>query len=82
MFQTFYAGGVSLLIAVGTAVVIYIGALHVISGKLTTGGLIVFITVLPLLISPLIRSFRPMDWCKVAKAGFRRCLELNRDRLK
>ena len=80
VFQNSTAGGVSLLIAVGTAVVIYIGALHVISGKLTTGGLIVFITYLASLYQPVNQIFQTYGSVQNAKAGFRRCLRTNRDR--
>jgi ATP-binding cassette subfamily B protein/subfamily B ATP-binding cassette protein MsbA len=76
VFQTMYAGGVSLLIAAGTAAVIYIGALHVMSGALTIGGLIVFITYLASLYQPVNQIFQTYGLVENAKAGLRRCLEL------
>ncbi|MBV8054304.1 MAG: ABC transporter ATP-binding protein [Deltaproteobacteria bacterium] len=76
VFQTMYSGGVGLLIAVGTAVVIYIGALHVMSGALTIGGLIVFITYLASLYQPINQIFQTYGLVENAKAGLRRCLEL------
>src|SRR5215469_3403986 len=76
VFQTMYAGGVSLLIAAGTATVIYIGALHVMSGALTIGGLIVFITYLASLYQPVNQIFQTYGLVENAKAGLRRCLEL------
>lgn len=76
LFQTIYAGGVSLLIAAGTATVIYIGALHVMSGALTIGGLIVFITYLASLYQPVNQIFQTYGLVENAKAGLRRCLEL------
>ncbi len=76
VLQTMYAGGVSLLIAAGTATVIYIGALHVMSGVLTIGGLIVFITYLASLYQPVNQIFQTYGLVENAKAGLRRCLEL------
>jgi ATP-binding cassette subfamily B protein len=76
VFQTMYAGGVSLLIAAGTATVIYTGALHVMSGALTIGGLIVFITYLASLYQPVNQIFQTYGLVENAKAGLRRCLEL------
>jgi ATP-binding cassette subfamily B protein/subfamily B ATP-binding cassette protein MsbA len=76
VFQTMYAGGVSLLIAAGTATVIYLGAQHVMSGVLTIGGLIVFITYLASLYQPVNQIFQTYGLVENAKAGLRRCLEL------
>jgi ATP-binding cassette, subfamily B, bacterial len=76
VFQTIYAGGVSLLIAGGTATVIYIGAQHVMSGALTIGGLVVFITYLASLYQPVNQIFQTYGLVENAKAGLRRCLEL------
>jgi ATP-binding cassette subfamily B protein/subfamily B ATP-binding cassette protein MsbA len=76
VFQTLYAGGVSVLIAAGTATVIYIGARHVMSGVLTIGGLIVFITYLASLYQPVNQIFQTYGLVENAKAGLRRCLEL------
>jgi ATP-binding cassette, subfamily B, bacterial len=76
VFQTMYTGGVSLLIAAGTAAVIYIGALHVMSGILTIGGMIVFITYLASLYQPVNQVFQTYGLVENAKAGLRRCMEL------
>jgi len=76
VFQTMYAGGVSLLIAAGTATVILIGAQHVLSGSLTIGGLIVFITYLASLYQPVNQIFQTYGLVENAKAGLRRCLEV------
>jgi ATP-binding cassette subfamily B protein/subfamily B ATP-binding cassette protein MsbA len=76
VFQTIYAGGVSLLIAAGTGTVIYIGAQHVMSGALTIGGLIVFVTYLASLYQPVNQIFQTYGLVENAKAGLRRCLEL------
>ena len=42
LLQNFYSGTVSIVIAIGTAVVIWVGARHVLAGTLTIGALIVF----------------------------------------
>jgi ATP-binding cassette, subfamily B, bacterial len=75
-FQTFYAGAVNVMIAIGTAVVIYIGALHAESGKLTIGDLIVFTTYLASLYAPVNQVFQTYGLIEGAKAGLKRCLEL------
>src|SRR5208283_3000244 len=75
-FQTIYTGGVNALIAVGTALVIYIGARHVMSGILTVGDLIVFTTYLASLYVPVNQIFQTYGMIQGAKAGLRRCFEL------
>jgi ATP-binding cassette subfamily B protein/subfamily B ATP-binding cassette protein MsbA len=76
VFQTIYAGGVNALIAVGTALVIYIGARHVMRGELTVGDLIVFTTYLASLYLPVNQMFQTYGMVQGAKAGLRRCFEL------
>ncbi|HVN64326.1 MAG TPA: ABC transporter ATP-binding protein [Candidatus Binataceae bacterium] len=74
--QTTYAGAVSVTIAAGTALVIYIGARHVMAGMLTIGELIVFTTYLASLYAPLNQISQTFGQIEGAKAGLRRCLEL------
>jgi ATP-binding cassette subfamily B protein len=74
--QTAYAGAVNILIAIGTAVVIYLGALHALSGRLTIGDLIVFATYLASLYAPINQMFQTYGMVQGAMAGLRRCLEL------
>jgi ATP-binding cassette, subfamily B, bacterial len=76
IFQTIYAGAVSVLIAGGTALVIYIGALHVLNGILTIGDLIIFTSYLASLYQPVNQIFQTYGLIESAKAGLRRCLEL------
>ena len=76
VFQTIYAAGVSILIAAGTATVIYIGARHVLAGTLTIGDLIVFTTYLASLYQPVNQIFQTYGLVENAKVGLRRCLEL------
>ena len=75
-FQSLYAGAVSVMIAIGTALVVYFGALHVMSGKLTIGGLIVFTSYLASLYAPINQIFQTYGLVEGAKAGLRRCVEL------
>ncbi|HJU28472.1 MAG TPA: ABC transporter ATP-binding protein [Candidatus Binataceae bacterium] len=76
VLQTIYAGAVSVLIAVGTAAVIYIGALHVRNGRLTIGDLVVFTAYLASLYAPVNQIFQTYGLVENSKAGLRRCLEL------
>jgi ATP-binding cassette, subfamily B, bacterial len=75
-FQSIYAGGVSVVIAIGTALVMYFGALHVMSAQLTIGGLIIFNSYLASLYAPINQIFQTYGQVQGAKAGLRRCLEL------
>ncbi|MGH7933588.1 MAG: ABC transporter ATP-binding protein [Candidatus Binataceae bacterium] len=75
-FQTIYTGGVNILIALGTAAVIYVGALHAMSGRLTIGDLVVFTAYLASLYAPVNQMFQTYGQIEGAKAGLRRCLEL------
>ena len=74
--QTLYAGAVGVLIACGTAIVIYLGAQHVLDGRLTIGDLIVFTTYLASLYAPVNQISQTYGQIEGAKAGLRRCLEL------
>jgi ATP-binding cassette subfamily B protein len=75
-FQTLYAGAVNIMIAIGTAVVIYVGARHVESGILTIGDLVVFTAYLASLYAPVNQMFQTYGQVYGARAGLRRCLEL------
>src|SRR5229473_4886841 len=74
--QTLYGGAVSVLIACGTATVIFIGAQHTLSERLTIGELIVFTTYLASLYAPVNQISQTYGQIEGAKAGLRRCLEL------
>ena len=75
-FQTIYAGAVNIMIALGTALVIYIGALHALHGILTIGDLIVFTSYLASLYAPVYQIFQTYGQVEGAKAGLKRCLEV------
>ncbi|MEN3368281.1 MAG: hypothetical protein V7609_424 [Verrucomicrobiota bacterium] len=64
------------LIAVGTAVMYYVGSLHVLRGTLTLGSLLVFSAYLLMLYQPL-ESLTYTAWAmEGATAGARRCFEV------
>ena len=64
------------LIAIGTAVMYYVGSLHVLRGTLTLGSLLVFSAYLLMLYQPL-ESLTYTAWAmEGATAGARRCFEV------
>src|SRR5262249_38923805 len=67
---------VNVLIAAGTALVIYVGARHALAGKISVGDLVVFTTYLASLYGPINQMFQTYGMVQSAKAGMRRCLEL------
>ncbi len=75
-WQTIYSGAVNVLIAIGTAAVIYVGALHTLRGRLTIGDLVVFATYLASLYAPINQVFQTYGLVRGARAGLLRCLEL------
>jgi ATP-binding cassette subfamily B protein len=74
--QTFYSGMVNIMIASGTALVIYVGALHVVRRQITLGELIVFTAYLASLYAPINQMFQTYGMVQGAKAGMNRCFEL------
>src|SRR5881398_886423 len=67
---------ISTLMVIGTAVMYYIGTLHVLSGTLTLGSLLVFSAYLLMLYQPL-ESLTYTTWAKEgATAGAKRCFEV------
>ena len=67
---------ISTLMVVGTAVMYYIGTLHVLAGTLTLGSLLVFTAYLLMLYQPL-ESLTYTAWAmEGATAGAKRCFEV------
>jgi ATP-binding cassette, subfamily B, bacterial len=67
---------ISTLMVVGTAVMYYIGTLHVVAGTLTLGSLLVFSAYLLMLYQPL-ESLTYTAWAmEGATAGAKRCFEV------
>jgi ATP-binding cassette subfamily B protein/subfamily B ATP-binding cassette protein MsbA len=74
--QTFYAGIVNVVMAVGTALVVWVGANHVMSGRLTVGGIIVFTTYLASLYGPINTISQTWGMIQGAKVGVDRVFEI------
>lgn len=67
---------VGTLMAIGTAVLYYVGSLHVLEGKLTLGDLLVFGSYLLMLYAPLEQLTYTAWAMEGAAAGARRCFDI------
>jgi ATP-binding cassette subfamily B protein/subfamily B ATP-binding cassette protein MsbA len=74
--QTGYAGAVSVLLALGTAAVLYAGGLLGLAGKVTVGDLLVFVSYLAALYSPVDSVSKALGVVQESSAGARRVLEV------
>ena len=74
--QTLYSSVVNLLIAVGTAGVVWVGARHVLDGTLSLGSLVVFISYLASLYGPLYSMFHTWGLAQGSRVGVERVFEL------
>jgi ATP-binding cassette subfamily B protein len=75
-WQTLYSGMINALIAVGTALVVYVGASSVLGGHLSIGQLIVFISYLAQLYTPVNQISQSWGLIAGARVGARRCFEV------
>src|SRR3984957_16386518 len=75
-WQTLYSGLVNLTIAAGTALVVYVGASAVMSGRLTLGELLVFISYLAQLYTPINQITQSWGLIAGARVGARRVFEV------
>jgi ATP-binding cassette, subfamily B, bacterial len=75
-WQTLYSGAVNAVIAGGTALVVYAGARAVMSGALTVGQLIVFISYLAQLYAPINQISQSWGLIAGARVGARRVFEV------
>jgi ATP-binding cassette, subfamily B, bacterial len=75
-WQTLYSGGVNVIIALGTAVVVYAGARAVLSGTLSLGQLIVFIAYLAQLYAPINQITQSWGLIAGARVGAARVFEV------
>jgi ATP-binding cassette subfamily B protein/subfamily B ATP-binding cassette protein MsbA len=75
-WQTFYSAVVNTLIAMGTALVIYVGARSVLSGTLSIGQLIVFISYLAQLYGPVNQLTQSWSLIASARISARRVFEI------
>jgi ATP-binding cassette, subfamily B, bacterial len=76
VLQTTYAGAVNGLLAAGTACVLYAGGTMGLSGGLSAGDLIVFVTYLSLLLGPINTAAQTTGLMRAAVSGARRVFEL------
>jgi len=74
--QSFYAGAINVGIALGTALVVWVGVRHVLSGVLSVGEVIVFISYLASLYGPINSIFETYGLTQRAKAGVERVFEI------
>ena len=75
-WQTLYSAAVNTLIALGTALVVYAGARSVLSGHLSLGQLIVFISYLAQLYVPVNQITQSWGLIAGARIGATRCFEI------
>jgi ATP-binding cassette subfamily B protein len=75
-WQTLYSGIVNLTIAAGTALVVYAGARTVMTGRLTLGELLVFISYLAQLYAPINQITQSWGLIAGARVGARRVFEV------
>jgi ATP-binding cassette subfamily B protein/subfamily B ATP-binding cassette protein MsbA len=74
--QSSYSGVVNVLIAVGTAAVVWVGARHVLDGTLSTGSLIVFVSYLASLYGPINSMFQTYGLAQASKVGVQRVFDV------
>jgi ATP-binding cassette subfamily B protein/subfamily B ATP-binding cassette protein MsbA len=75
-WQTLYSGAVSVVIAGGTAIVVYAGARAVMSGTLSLGQLIIFISYLAQLYDPINKITQSWGLIAGARVGASRVFEV------
>jgi ATP-binding cassette, subfamily B, bacterial len=75
-WQTLYSATVNLVIAAGTAIVVFAGAQAVISGTLSIGQLIVFISYLAQLYAPINQITQSWGLIAGARVGARKIFEI------
>jgi ATP-binding cassette subfamily B protein/subfamily B ATP-binding cassette protein MsbA len=74
--QTFYSGVVNMVIALGTALVVWVGARHVLTGLLSVGDLVVFTAYLASLYGPINTISQTLGMIEGGKAGLQRVQEI------
>ena len=75
-WQTLYSAAVNTVIAIGTALVVYVGARSVLSGHLSLGQLVVFISYLAQLYVPVNQITQSWGLIAGARIGAARCFEI------
>jgi ATP-binding cassette subfamily B protein len=75
-FQTVYSSLVNVLIAAGTAAVLWVGARHVLAGRLTVGEVLVFTSYLASLYAPINNLTQTWGLVQGARVGAERVFEI------
>lgn len=75
-WQTLYSAAVNGLVAAGTALVVYVGARTVMDGNLSIGQLVVFISYLAQLYTPVNQLTQSWALIAGARIGATRCFEI------
>ena len=75
-WQTLYSAAVNVLIALGTALVVYAGARSMMSGEISLGQLVVFIAYLAQLYAPVNQITQSWGLIAGARIGAARCFEI------
>ncbi len=76
VFETGYSGVINVLVAIGTAAVLYAGGLFGLGGRITAGDLVVFVTYLASLYAPINSIAQTMGLVQNSTAGARRVFEI------
>ncbi len=75
-WQSVYSAVINTLVAAGTGLVLFVGAREVMSGALSVGELLVFITYLDKLYAPVNQITQSWGLIAGARIGARRCFEI------
>ncbi|HEY2386902.1 MAG TPA: ABC transporter ATP-binding protein [Candidatus Binatia bacterium] len=76
VLQTVYSSLINVVVAVGTALVLWVGVSHVLAGTLSVGQVLVFTTYLASLYAPINSVSQTIGMVQGAAAGARRVLEI------
>jgi len=76
VLQTVYSSLINIVVAAGTALVLWVGVSHVLAGTLTVGQVLVFTAYLASLYAPINSVSQTIGMVQGAAAGARRVLEI------
>jgi ATP-binding cassette subfamily B protein/subfamily B ATP-binding cassette protein MsbA len=74
--QTIYSGVVNVIIALGTAAVVWVGARHALDGSLSIGALVIFVSYLASLYSPINSMFQTYGLAQGSRAAVQRVFDV------
>jgi ATP-binding cassette subfamily B protein/subfamily B ATP-binding cassette protein MsbA len=74
--QNFYSGVINVVMSLGTAFVVWVGARHVLAGTLSIGDIVIFTTYLASLYGPIYTISQTWGVIQGAKVGFQRVSEI------